>query len=163
MENRHGKIMREVQNECKENLHNFETVAEKFKLSYDNVMGKLDNIIRKNCNQFITWLEANSEFTQEGPVPKDKSKTEEFNNNVKEIELCIKQHDLGVNESLLGFENKVRLVDAALNDNIRNCLKDNDDIEAKKCAKTHFQNGIIQMASLYEEQFMKIDEISKRI
>lgn len=160
---RSQKIMEEIHLESKDLFNEFHSTADKFKSLYETTMGKLDNIIKSNCGHIITWLEQNSDFSDQGPAPKDKSKTEEFDKNIKEIEVCIRKNDHGISDTLMEFENKVRLHDASLNDNMRKCFGNKSDEEAKKCAKNLLGDTFKNIISLYKDEYQKIEDISKRI
>lgn len=156
-------IYNEIQNEFKDKFENIAKNSENFKGKYESVLGKLDNLFRKNCRGPIEWLEVNTEQTQQGPVLKDKSKEAELEKNVKELESCIKSHDVGSQELLMDFDTRMHNLSANFNEEYGKCLPLKSDDQIKGCFRNLIGGNINKLENFYNDFAVKFDNMNQKL
>ena len=161
--NRIHNLYNDVQNEFKSKFESIAKNSENFKGKYESVLGKLDVLFRKNCNGPIEWLEKNTEQTQQGPVLKDKSKEHELEANVRELESCIKSHDVGSQDLLMDFDTQMHNLSSGFNDEYGKCLTFKGDDQIKSCFRNLIGGNISKLDAFYNDFSTKFDNLNRKI
>jgi hypothetical protein len=157
------KLLDEAEAEVEESVSRVVEAGNSFLGKYSSVLNKIDNILRSKCKAQYEWLEANTTQTPEGPKPKDKSKAEEFKNNLEDFGKCVDKNDLGSQQIMSSFAEDMNKISEKSTLFYQNCLKSNDDSQIKECFKKMFIMNAKEFDNFYSNYNTKFDELNNKL
>ncbi len=160
---RSKKIFEEVQNELKDLFKQAEATANQFRDKYFGVLGKVDALMRNKCKSQIDWLEAITEQTQQGPKLKDKSKAQELERTVNDLQNCVQKNDVGSQPLLVEFDDHMQQMSDKFNSGFGSCLKLQGDNDVKSCFKKLLQENLSDLGRFYETFGNKFDALNNKL
>lgn len=157
------RIFDEVQNELKDSFAPLSEMGKNFKVKYENVIQKLDGYFRKHCNEQINWLESNTENTQNGPVLKDKSKSNEMQKVVNDLQQCIQKYDVGSQQVFSDFQQGMNSLEEKFHSQMNDCIKLKGENEMRNCFKSLVQGNLKELTNIYDVYNKHFDQMDSKL
>lgn len=157
------KLFLEVKEENQETFKKMENFGQMLSDKYTNLIRRLDGYFRGKCSQQVTWLEANTVQSQQGPKLKDESKKQEFDSMVESFRKCVEQNEVGAEPLLRKFEEETEKVYYKFNNGVQACVKSNSDSEIKSCLKNLVVANANDTQRLYESFNVQFEDMNRKL